>query len=661
MKNAEQVAVNALRVISAEAVEQAKSGHPGLPLGAAPIIYTIFARHLKFNPRDPEWIDRDRFILSAGHGSALLYSTLHLFGYDLDMNDIRAFRQTGSKTPGHPEFRHTPGVEVTTGPLGQGIANAVGMAIAEARLAALVNLDGARLIDHYTYALCGDGCLMEGVSAEAASLAGHLELGKLILLYDSNHITIEGDTSIAFTEDVARRFESYGWDVRSVPYGTDIDAIDQAICEAKGVAGKPSLIIVRTEIGFASPKQGMASAHGEPLGQANIDILKKNLGYEAPPFTIPEEARQLAAEIVGAKLVEYQQWQDSFRTMKQCDTPAAALLEQLCSLQSAEAAVKDLPFRQGVAKPVATRISSSEILNSISPRLPALMGGSADLAPSNKSTMNDRPFFTAADRSGSNIHYGVREHAMAAIANGLAAHGGVLPFVSTFLVFADYMKPAMRLAALMRLPVTYVLTHDSLGVGEDGPTHQPIEHLAMIRALPNFVEFRPADYNETLVGWQLALSSTRTPFALLLSRQNLKQFDETGAGARRGAYILIDSRKAAPDIILIGSGSEVELVYEAGQALKMMGIDARVVSMPSQSLFAMQDDDYREAILPSSVTARIAVEAGVSAGWHRYVTPGGKIIAIDTFGESGPAGQLFVKFGFTADNVIDCALKLIGR
>ncbi len=659
MHQSEQVAINSLRVISAEAVEKAKSGHPGLPLGAAPIVYTLFARHLKFNPKDPEWIDRDRFVLSAGHGSALLYATLHLFGYDISMDDIQSFRQVGSKTPGHPEYRHTPGVEITTGPLGQGIANGVGMAIAETRLAAVVNDDQGELIDHYTYVLCGDGCLMEGVASEAASLAGTLQLGKLILLYDSNHITIEGDTSIAFTENVAKRFDAYGWDVGTVEDGNDIDAIDAAICAAKKQTGKPSIIIVKTEIGFASPKQGMASAHGEPLGPVNIDILRKNLNCQEPSFAVPAEVCQLVEAILAKKSDNYKAWQKKHQELKKAGAPGIGRLETLYSKENVISAIMDLSFKKGVEKPVATRISSGEILNSISPKLPSLMGGSADLGPSNKSTMNDRTYFSPLDPAGSNIHYGVREHAMAAIANGLSVHGGVIPFVSTFLVFADYMKPSLRLAALMRLPVIYVFTHDSIGVGEDGPTHQPIEHLAMLRSLPNFAEFRPADYNESLVGWRLALTSTSTPFALVLSRQNLKQFDETGSGAIHGGYILVDSEKPSPDIILIGTGSELELVYEAGKKLKNMGIDARVVSMPSQSLFAIQTDEYKESVLPSSVTARIVVEAANSYGWHQYATPKGKIIAIDSFGESGPAGSLFKKFGFTVENIVGTAMQLI--
>jgi len=660
MNSIDQLTINTIRLLSAEAIQKSNSGHPGLPMGAAAAAYTLWAKHLRHNPENPKWFNRDRFVLSAGHGSMLLYSLLYLFGYDLTIDDIKSFRQYGSKTPGHPEYGHTAGVEVTTGPLGQGFANGVGMAIAESYLASKFNTPEFPLIDHYTYILSGDGCMMEGLSSEAASLAGTLQLGKVIVLYDSNHITIEGSTNIAFREDVAKRFEAYGWQVIKVEDGNDVEAIDHAIDASKKEASKPSLIVIQTQIGYGCPaKQGKASCHGEPLGVENIKAAKEFLGWPyEEQFFVPEEVSKNLQALKLCAMKEEEKWN---LLMEDFTKKYPENAEKLASWLKGNIPFDELNsdiFTSFDMKPNATRSVSGDILNRTATVVTNLIGGSADLTPSTKTYMKNLGDFSAESRCGANLHFGVREHAMAAIASGIAVHGGLIPYVSTFFVFSDYMKPAMRLAAMMKLPVIYVLTHDSIGVGEDGPTHQPVEQLAALRSIPNFTVFRPADSKETAAGWFAALSRKTSPTALILTRQNLPQFEETGRDALKGAYILLDSGKK-PEIILIATGSEVQLIYGAGKQLIERGIAARVVSMPSWEIFDEQDQQYREMILPSDVRKRIAVEAGSSFGWHKYVGLDGSLITMDSFGESAPADALFKKYGFTVENVLNKALDLI--
>lgn len=663
MNKIDQLTVDTIRLLSADAIEKAKSGHPGLPLGAAPMAYTLWAKHMKHNPKNSKWQDRDRFVLSAGHGSMLEYSLLSLFGYGLTMEDLKNFRQLGSLTPGHPEYGHTNGVEVTTGPLGQGIANAVGMAIAETHLAAKFNTKEHAIVDHYTYAISGDGCLMEGISGEAASLAGTLGLGKLILMYDSNNITIEGDTNIAFREDVAKRFDAYGWQVLHVEDGNDMEAISKAIETAKLELNKPSLIEIKTIIGFScAKKQGTASAHGEALGEANIVEMKNCLGWNLEPFTVPTEVTKHMENITSALGEKEAAWNTLYAQYSQKNPQLAKEYEEW---QSGDLSVDllDLPEMWKFEGKAATRSSSGDIINILAKHVPNLIGGSADLAPSNKTYMKGRGDFSMEDRTGSNLHFGVREHAMAAIANGMYVHGGLKPFVSTFFVFADYMKGAMRLSSLMNLPVVYVLTHDSIAVGEDGPTHEPIEHLASLRSLPNFNVFRPADSKETAAGWYAAMTSKSTPTALILTRQNLPLYEETSTEALKGAYVLktYEEQGKNPDIILMASGSEVEFIYEGAKLLHEQGIKARVVSMPCIDIFEAQTKEYKESILPKNVRTRLAVEAGSSFGWHKYVGLDGDTICIDRFGASAPAEALFKEFGFTTENVVAKALKLLGK
>jgi transketolase len=658
-KNLDNLAINAIRVISAEAIEKAKSGHPGLPLGSAPMAYTLWAKHLKHNPKNPNWLDRDRFVLSAGHGSMLIYSLLHLFGYDLGIEDIKNFRQLDSKAAGHPEFGHTPGVETTTGPLGQGICNAVGMALAESYLAEKFNREGFKVVDHYTYSIVGDGCLMEGISGEASSLAGTLGLGKLIVLYDSNNISIEGDTSIAFREDVAKRYEAYGWQVLKVEDGTDTEEITKAIAEAKEELSKPTIIIVKNIIGFGCPaKQGKPAAHGEPLGEQNIKELKQFLDWNWKPFTLPEEIKAYMNEKVKSYTQLENDWNSLFNAYGEQYPELADEYAKWFS-GNVEAELLEQESFWKFEKPLATRDSSGEIINRLANLVPNLIGGSADLAPSNKTYMKGKGDFSAEDRSGANLHYGVREHAMAAIANGIALHGGLRTFAATFFVFSDYMKGAMRLSALMKLPVTYVLTHDSIGVGEDGPTHQPIEQLASLRTIPDMIVFRPADSKETAAAWYLSMTKNDSPVSLVLTRQVLPLYEETGKDALKGAYILRDSVKENPDAILMASGSEVKLIYEAYDKLKEIGIDARVISVPSFELFEAQSKEYKESILPKKVRARLAVEAASSFGWHKYVGIDGDVISLDHFGASGKAEVLFEKYGFTVENVVNKVLEIV--
>lgn len=660
MSKIDELSINTIRFLAAEAIQKANSGHPGLPLGSAPMAYTLWAKEMKHNPNNPKWVDRDRFVLSAGHGSMLLYSLLHLFNYGLTIEDIKNFRQKDSKTPGHPEYGHTVGVETTTGPLGQGVANAVGMAMAEAHLAAKFNKPGYEIVNHYTYTITGDGCLMEGISSEAASLAGTLELGKLMLLYDSNSITIEGSTNIAFKEDVAKRFDAYGWQVLNVEDGTDIDSIQKAIQVGKLETKKPTIIVVKNIIGYGCPeKQGKAAAHGEPLGKENIIAAKKNLKWDyKEEFFVPEEVKANMNSLIKELSCEEEKWNKMFEEYKAKYPEMAKEWDVWHSEELPVDLINNEDFWKFEGK-TATRASSSEVLNRIANIVPNMFGGSADLAPSTKTLMKNKGDFTAEDRDGSNLHFGIREHAMAAIANGISVHGGLRPYVSTFFVFSDYMKGAMRLSALMKLPVTYVLTHDSIGVGEDGPTHEPIEHLAALRSTPNFNVFRPADSKETAAGWCSALNRKNGPTALVLTRQNLPLYNETGKGALKGAYILLDSENKKPDIILMASGSEVELIYEAAKVLREKGISPRVVSMPSWLLFEEQSEEYKEEILPKSIRKRVAVEAASSFGWHKYVGMDGEIISIDTFGASAPAELLFKEYGFTVENVVEKALKVL--
>ncbi len=657
MINKDLLAVNTIRILSAEGVQAANSGHPGLPLGAAPMAYTLFAKHMKHNPKNPKWDNRDRFILSAGHGSMLLYSLLHVFGYDVSVEDLKNFRQWNSKTPGHPEYKHTPGVETTTGPLGQGIAMSVGFAMAEAHLASVFNKPGFDIVDHYTFALSGDGCLQEGVSGEACSLAGHLKLGKLILLYDRNQVTIEGSTDVAFTEDVKLRYQAYGWQVLEVADGnTDLAAIDAAIAEAKKETGKPSLIVINTAIGYGCPAvQGNAKCHGAPLGDENIAAMKANMGWEyKDAFYVPQEVKESMTAIQNENAAREEGWNKLFAEYAKQYPDLAKLYKE--HLAPAPASIFEDESFWKFDKPLATRQSSGEVLNRLAAKLPGLIGGSADLAPSNNSLMKGREYFSETDRTGTNIHFGIREFAMAAICNGLALHGGLKAFCATFMVFSDYLKPALRLSALMGLPVTYILTHDSIGVGEDGPTHEPIEQLAMLRSIPGSYTFRPADSKETAAAYQVSLTGGK-PTAIALTRQTLPLYDETGKGALKGGYVLKDSKDAK--VILIGTGSEVELCMKAADELAAKGVPARVVSMPCTELFEEQSAEYKESVLPSSISARVAVEAGTSFGWHKYVGLRGDTVTIDHFGASAPANILFKEFGFTVENVVAKALAVV--
>lgn len=662
MSKLDTACINTIRILAAEAVQSANSGHPGLPLGAAPIAYSVWAKHMKHNPKNPNWAGRDRFVLSAGHGSAMLYSLLHVFGYNVSLEDLKNFRQFGSKTPGHPEFGHTEGVEITTGPLGQGVANGVGFAMAERLMASKFNKEGYNVVDNYTYVLSGDGCLMEGVASEAASLAGTLKLGRLILLYDSNKITIEGDTSIAFTEDVAKRFDAYGWQVLRVEDGNSADDISAAIEKAKAETGMPSIIIVNTQIGYGSPKAGTSGVHGEPLGVEALSKTKEYLGMcKDDCFNVTDEVAGFTKDFVQAGIKAEEAWNEMFKKYASEYPGLAKEWELWQGNNYEELLLTDENFWKFDTKPNATRAISGNIINYLAGKLPNFVGGSADLAPSNKTYMKDMGDFSAADYSGRNLHFGVREHGMAAIANAMAIYGGLRTYCSTFFVFTDYMKGAMRLSALMKTPVTYVMTHDSIGVGEDGPTHQPIEQLASIRSIPNFVDFRPADANETAAGWFTAVTSTSAPTCLVLTRQNLPVLEIDGKIALKGAYTLLDSKNSAPQVILIASGSEVHVTLEAGKQLQAEGIDARVVSMPSMALFEKQSAEYKESVLPSSVANRVAVEAATSFGWHKYVGLKGETVTIDTFGASGPAELLFKHFGFTAENIAAKAKAVIAK
>lgn len=655
-----QKVINTIRVLSAEAIEKANSGHPGLPLGAAPAAFTLFNEHLKHNPKNPDWINRDRFILSAGHGSMLLYSLLNLYGYGLKIEDLENFRQFDSLTPGHPEYMHTKGVEASTGPLGQGIAMGVGMAIAERHLAALFNKDDNKLIDHMTYILCGDGCLQEGISNEASSLAGTLKLNKLVVLYDSNNITIEGDTEVAFTENVRARYEALGWNTLLVEDGNDIEAISKAISEAKKSTDKPTLIEIKTKIGFgATGKEGTAGAHGAPLGAESLAALRKNLTYEEEGFNVSQDVLDYMKE----KCEELDKYEEDW--YKQLETYKAkykADYDKLMSFYDGEVSEEVLKAMTDIElKDDASRASSGKVLNKVSHVLENIIGGSADLGPSNKSVMNDEKYFSSECPEGRNIHFGVREHAMAAICNGILLHGGLRSYAATFLVFSDYMKPSIRLASLMNLPAIYILTHDSIGVGEDGPTHQPIEHLAMLRSIPNINVIRPADSREVIYAWQAALMSKETPTCLILSRQGLKLLDNSSEEALKGGYIVHKEAKDAIDAIIIATGSEVALSIEAAKDLEAKGKSIRVVSMPSQEIFLNQDKEYIEKILPSNVKRRVSVEALSTMPWGKFVGLEGTAIGIDRFGSSAPGKILFEKYGITKEHVEEEVSKLIEK
>jgi len=649
-------AINTLRFLSADAVQQANSGHPGLPMGAAAMAYTIWTRHLRHNPRNPKWMGRDRFILSGGHGSMLLYSLLHLTGYDLSLDDIRNFRQWESKTPGHPEYGLTPGVETTTGPLGQGFATGVGMAIAATHLAAIFNKPGHELIQSYIYGIVTDGDLMEGVASEAASLAGHLQLGRIIYLYDDNHISIDGPTDIAFTEDRAARFEAYGWHVQVIEDGNDVELMDMAIRAAKADP-RPSLIACRTTIGFGSPKkQGTSKAHGEPLGDEELKAAKENLGWPVEPrFFIPEDVLAFYRKAVDRGREYEFDWKMKFDAYRRLHPALGADLTRRIAGQLPEDWEGSLPTFPADAKGMATRASSGKVLNALAPKLPELVGGSADLTPSNNTLFDQAGDFQKSNPAGRYFRFGVREHGMGAALNGINLFGGLIAYGGTFLVFADYMKPAVRLAAISHIPSIFVFTHDSVGLGEDGPTHQPIEQLASLRATPNLTVIRPADANEVAQAWKVAISNRHRPTAFALSRQNLPTLEETAnGGLEKGAYVLKDF--GTPEVILMASGSEVSLILEAAHKLADEGRGVRVVSFPSWDLFEAQDEAYRESVLPKNITARVAVEAASTFGWARYAK---SCIGIDHYGASAPAKTIFEKFGFTAENIMAKAKELL--
>ena len=663
----DQLCINTIRFLAVDAVQKANSGHPGAPMGAAPMAYTVWDRFLKHNPGDPSWPDRDRFVLSAGHASMLLYSLLHLYGYDLPLEEIKAFRQWGSKTPGHPEYGLTPGVEVTTGPLGQGFANGVGMAVAERWLAERYNRPGHEIIDHHVYAIVSDGDLQEGVSSEAASLAGTLGLGKLIYLYDDNGISIEGDTDIAFRENVAQRFQAYGWHVTGPIDGMDTKAVHSAITSAQAETGRPSLIVCTTVIGYGSPnKAGTGSAHGEPLGEDEVGLSKERLGWPYPePFTIPPEVLAHSRLALDRGRRWQQEWQDRMEAYRGTYADEAGQLEEALRGKLPDgwdSGLEDL--FAATDKPIATREASGRVMNAIATRVPALIGGSADLSPSTKTILKDQGHYGPQEYLGRNMHFGVREHAMGSIANGMSIHGGTIPYTATFFLFSDYMRPPMRLAAIMEQRVVFVFTHDSIGVGEDGPTHQPIEQIMGLRAVPKLIVIRPADATETVEAWKVALERRHGPTAMLLTRQNLPVLDRSrlsaASGVQRGGYILWES-SPSPALILIATGSEVHIALEAGMTLEEQGLPVRVVSMPSTDLFDVQPAEYREHVLPSAVRARVSIEAGTPVGWERYVGLDGVAIGVPHFGASAPAGVLYKEFGLTPQRVVAEATRLVEK
>ncbi|MCI0519709.1 MAG: transketolase [Chloroflexi bacterium] len=659
-------AINTIRFLSADAVQQANSGHPGLPMGGAAMAYTIWTRGLRFNPKNPKWPGRDRFILSGGHGSMLLYSMLHLCGFDLSLDELKQFRQWGGRAPGHPEYGVTPGVETTTGPLGQGFANGVGMAIAANHMAALFSRPGYPVVDHFIYAIVTDGDLMEGVASEAASLAGHLRLGRLIYLYDDNRISIDGSTELAFTEDRGARFAAYGWQVLRVDDGNDVQAIEAAILQAKADP-RPSLIICRTHIGYGLPtRQDTEKAHGEPPGNEELDGAKRKLGWPVEPrFLVPEDVRAHFALAAARGEKAETDWRACFEAYRSEYPALAAEFERRMEGRMPDGWEQGLPEFPADAKGVATRNASGKALNALAARLPELMGGSADLAPSNKTWLDGAAAFQAATPAGRNFHFGVREHAMGAVVNGMAVYGGVRPYGGTFLVFADYMRPAVRLSALSDYPSIWVFTHDSVAVGEDGPTHQPVEHLASLRCIPNLAVIRPADANETREAWVAALRRSHAPTAIILTRQNLPVIDRMifapASELHRGAYVLADLGEKKPELILMASGSEVALIMQAGAALAAEGVSVRLVSVPSWELFAAQEEEYRKLVFPDKIKTRLAVEAGVAQGWERWVGSEGAVLSIERFGASAPYLTILENYGFTVQNVIQTASKLLAR
>ena len=677
----DQQCIDTLRFLSVDMVQKADSGHPGLPLGAAPMAYALWTGQLKHNPKNPSWVDRDRFVLSAGHGSALLYSLLYTTGYDVSLDDIKQFRQWGSKTPGHPEREHTKGVEVTTGPLGQGFANAVGMAIGEAHLAARYNKPGHTIIDHRTWAIVSDGDLMEGVASEAASLAGHLKLGKLVCLYDDNYVTLAAGADITFSEDRAKRFQAYGWQTISIDDGNDFAKINAALDKARAETEKPTLILIRTHIGFGSPKQDSYKAHGSPLGEEDVRKTKEKLGWPVEPaFLVPDEALKHLREAIDRGKKAEDEWNGRLDAYTKAFPDLSKELQGRLRSENPtkwDAAIETFPADK---KGISTRVASGKVMNAVAAKLPALVGGSADLDPSTFTNLKDLGDFNPppsanADEQGSsgggwsyagrNLHFGVREHAMGAIVNGLAAHGGFIPYGSTFLIFSDYMRPTIRLAALSKLHVVHVFTHDSIAVGEDGPTHQPVEHLASLRAIPRVSVIRPGDANETAVAWRVAVEAKDHPVLLILTRQNVPTLDRKQVadadGLRRGAYVLSDAKNGKPDLILIASGSEVGLIVSAAERLQAEGVAVRCVSMPSWDLFEKQPQSYRDEVLPPNVTARLAVELGVRQGWDRYIGAHGDMLGVDRYGASAPADKLLAEYGFTVDNVIKRAKALLAK
>lgn len=665
-KSIEQLAINTIRFLAIDGVQKANSGHPGMPMGCAPIAYSLYSKIMKHNPANPKWINRDRFILSAGHGSMLLYSILHLCGYGVSLNELKNFRQWGSITPGHPEFGLTPGVETTTGPLGQGFSNAVGMAIAQAYLASMFNKDDIKLIDHFIYGICSDGELMEGISHESASLAGHLKLGKLIFFYDDNKITIDGSTSLAFSEDISKRFDAYGWHVQTVVDVNDVASLEAAVTNAQSVSDKPSLIITKTHIGFGSPnKQDSSDAHGSPLGEAEIKLTKQNLGWqEEAAFFIPDEVKEYFKQVqVNGKSVE-EEWNRKFLDYQKKYPEEAKLFSEVMHGEFGNEWKSKLPVFEDDGKKMATRAASGKVINSIASSLPTLIGGSADLAPSNNTFLKDYKTFSSENYSGRNFHFGIREHGMAGVMNGMAIYGGVIPYGATFLVFSDYLRPSIRLASISKIKPIYIFTHDSIGLGEDGPTHQPVEHLASLRAIPGLVVIRPADANETSAAWSAAIEHKGSPVALILTRQGLPILDQkkypSAENLLKGAYILKDPN-SKPDLILMASGSEVSLALNASERLEAAGRKVRVVSFPSWELFEMQSGKYKNTVLPPNVKKRISIEAGASQGWQKYIGDEGVSISMESFGASAPVEILLEKFGFTVENILEHANKILSE
>ena len=663
-QNIDQLSINTIRFLAVDAVQKANSGHPGMPMGCAPIAYSLYTKYLNHNPANPKWLNRDRFVLSAGHGSMLLYSTLHLCGYNISMDDLKSFRQFGSITPGHPEYGLTDGIETTTGPLGQGFANAVGMAIAQEYLAAMFNKPDIKILDHYIYGICSDGDLMEGISHEAASLAGHLKLGKLIFFYDDNKITIDGSTSLAFSEDVGKRFEAYGWQVLRISDVNDLNQISNAVSEGKKETNKPTLIATKTHIGFGSPnKQDTSSAHGSPLGDEEIKLTKKNLNWpEDKTFYIPDEVSKHFEQVKTSGRQAEEKWNELFKKYKSKYPMDAEKFLQLMNNDFGNEWEKALPTFENTKEKIATRSASGKVINSIAKYLPSLIGGSADLEPSNNTSIKDYPKFSAENRNGRNFHFGIREHGMGGILNGMVLYGGIIPYGGTFLVFSDYMRPSIRLASISHIRPIYVFTHDSIGLGEDGPTHQPVEHLAALRSIPGLIVIRPADANETAYAWKAAINFKKGPVALILTRQNLPVFDRTvfnsAANVLKGAYILKES-EGEPELILMASGSEVYLILQAAEKLQSEGVGTRVVSFPSWELFEMQSDDYKESVFPPSVKARVSIEAGVKQGWEKYTGDFGESISVEKFGASAPYEIIFTEYGFTTDKIISASRKVL--